>query len=76
MFVLAKLKGIVAKELSAGPLAAEAHLSLLDGFLASAVLLALVLNLAVGWWWADTLAALVVAAFAFAEAREHWEGQP
>jgi divalent metal cation (Fe/Co/Zn/Cd) transporter len=73
MFLLARLKGAVARQLDAGPLAAEAHVSLLDGFLASAVLLALVLNSAFGWWWADAAAALVVAGFAFAEGREHWE---
>lgn len=74
MFFLAKRKGEVAKDIGAGPLSAEAHLSLLDGFLASAVLVALVLNAALGWWWADPLAALAVAGFAFAEGWEHWEG--
>lgn len=73
MFVLAKLKGDVARDIDAGPMAAEAHLSLLDGFLATTVLLALVLNSALDWWWADSLAALAVAAFAFNEGREHWE---
>lgn len=75
MFVLAKLKSDVAGDIEASPLAAEARLSLLDGFLAAAVLLALVLNTAFEWWWADSLAALVVAAFAFNEGREHW-GEP
>jgi divalent metal cation (Fe/Co/Zn/Cd) transporter len=73
MFVLARLKGVVAKEIGAGPMAAEAHLSYLDGFLASAVLVALVLNATLDWWWADSIAALVVAAFAFTEGWEHWE---
>lgn len=73
MFILAWLKGRVARDLEVGPMAAEAHLSLLDGFLASTVLVALVLNATVEWWWADSAAALVVAAFAFVEGREHWE---
>lgn len=73
MFVLAKLKGAVARQIDAGPLAAEAHLSLLDGFLAIAVLLALALNMAFNWWWADSVAALVVVGFALTEAWEHWE---
>ena len=73
MFVLARLKGAVARDLEAGAMAAEAHLSMLDGFLAAAVLVALVLNAALDWWWADQLAALVVAVFAFREGREHWE---
>ena len=66
MFTLARLKATVARQLDAGPLAAEAHVSMLDAFLASAVLLALVANAAVGWWWADSGAALVVAGFALA----------
>lgn len=42
----------------------------------SAVLLAgLVINAAVGWWWADTAAALVIAALAVREGREAWRGE-
>lgn len=42
----------------------------------SAVLLAgLVVNATVGWWWADTLAALVIAALAVREGREAWRGE-
>lgn len=42
----------------------------------SAVLLAgLVINATVGWWWADTLAALVIAALAVREGREAWRGE-
>ncbi len=76
MFTLARLKGTVARQLDARPLAAEAHVSMLDGFLASAVLLALVSNATLDWWWADSGAALIVAGFAFAEGWEHWGEQP
>lgn len=41
----------------------------------SAVLLAgLAVNATVGWWWADTLAALVIAALAVREGIEGWRG--
>lgn len=41
----------------------------------SAVLLAgLLLNATVGWWWADPLAALVIAGLAVREGREAWRG--
>jgi divalent metal cation (Fe/Co/Zn/Cd) transporter len=42
----------------------------------SAVLLAgLVVNATVGWWWADTLAALVIAGLAVREGLEAWRGE-
>ena len=45
-------------------------------YLFSAVLLiGLVLNAKVGWWWADPLAALVIAALAINEGREAWHGE-
>lgn len=73
MFTLAFLKRRTANELGSAPLAAEAAMTFLDGWLASATLLGLALNAAVGWWWADPAAALVVAIAAANEAREHWE---
>lgn len=73
MFVLGCLKRRAAEALDSAPLRSEATMSLLDGFLASATLLGLVLNAAFAWWWADPAAAFVVAVFAFNEARENWE---
>ncbi len=73
MFGLAFAKRRVAGRLDNAPLRAEAGITLLDGFLASGILLALILNAAFGWWWADPLAAAVVGFVALNEAREHWE---
>ena len=73
MFTLAFLKHGVADRLDSAPLRAEAMMSLLDGFLALATLTGLVLHAALGWWWADPAAALIVAVAAFNEARENWE---
>ena len=73
MFVLAWAKRRVADRLDNAPLRAEAGITFLDGILASGILLALVLNAAFGWWWADPLAAIVVAIVAFNEGKEHWE---
>ena len=36
------------------------------------VLAALVLNTTFDWWWADPIAALLVAAVAFMEGTGHW----
>jgi len=73
MFTLAFLKRGVADRLDSAPLRAEATMSMLDGFLALATLTGLVLHAALGLWWADPAAALVVAVAAFNEARENWE---
>jgi len=72
MFGLAVVKMRTADENGSRPLAAEARLTLLDGFLATSILAALALNAAVGWWWADPVATLVVAAVCLGEARENW----
>ncbi len=72
MLALAVLKRRVGTSLGSEPLLAEAHVSFLDSGLAIGVLVALALNSAFEWWWADPLAAVVVAFIAFLEAREHW----
>ena len=35
----------------------------------------LILNATVGWWWADPIAALAIAALAINEGREAWQGE-
>ena len=44
-------------------------------YLSAVLLIGLVLNATVGWWWADPLAALVIAALALNEGREAWRGE-
>ena len=73
MLGLARAKAALGARLGNHPLAAEARMTLLDAFLASLILLALVLNLALGWWWADALAALFVGVLAISEGRENLE---
>src|SRR5207302_6336704 len=72
MFTLAWGKRRVGNALDSRPLAADATMTLIDGFLASGVLLALLLDRIAGLWWADPLAAAVVALVAFNEGREGW----
>jgi divalent metal cation (Fe/Co/Zn/Cd) transporter len=38
------------------------------------VLVGLLLNTLVGWWWADPVASLVIVAFAVREGTEAWKG--
>ena len=73
MVVLARAKGSLGAQLGNHPLVAEARMTMLDGLLATLILTALLLNLLFGWWWADSLAALVVGLLALAEARENLE---
>ena len=71
MVSLGIAKRRVAVPLGDEVLRSEATMSLLDGALAASVLAGLVLNAWLGWWWADPAATVVVAAFAFTEAREN-----
>lgn len=74
MFTLARTKRRVGHRLGSEPFLAEASMTFLDGCLALAILTALALNAALGWWWADPLAAIVVGAVAANEARELLNG--
>lgn len=47
----------------------------LCSYLSAILLVGLALNAWVGWWWADTLAALGIAAMAVREGREAWRGE-
>jgi divalent metal cation (Fe/Co/Zn/Cd) transporter len=68
MFALAAGKGRVGRELSNPVLTAESRVTVVDGLLATAVLLGLALNAAAGWWWADPGAGLVLVYYAVREA--------
>lgn len=72
MFVLAARKRRLATESGDGPLAHEAIMTRLDGWLSVGVLGALVVDAGLGWWWADPVAALVIAAMAAREGVEAW----
>jgi divalent metal cation (Fe/Co/Zn/Cd) transporter len=54
---------------------ADAAETILCATLAATTLLGLVLFTALGWWWADPVAALAVAWFAVREGREAWHGE-
>lgn len=73
MFGLAAAKRRTARSLDSAPLRSEASMTFLDGILSSATLTGLAANAVLGWWWADPLAALVVALAAFNESRENWQ---
>lgn len=73
MFGLAFAKHRLARRIASAPLRSEATMTFLDGILSTATMAGLALNAALGWWWADPSAALLVAVAAANEARENWE---
>ncbi len=70
MFALAAGKAKIGRALDNPVLSAEGRVTMIDGILAGAVLLGLVLNAFAGWWWADPVAGYVILYYAIREARE------
>jgi len=72
MFGLAALKRATADGLGSETVSAEAAMTFIDGCLSTGIMIALLLNASVGWWWTDATATLLVAAFATKEGVDHW----
>ena len=72
MFALAYGKADTGHRLDNPVLRTEARITVIDGALAVAVLIGVVLNAAAGWWWADPVAALVLIVYGGREARHAW----
>jgi divalent metal cation (Fe/Co/Zn/Cd) transporter len=70
MLLLARGKNSTGKELNNPVLITEGRVTLVDTYLAAAVLVGLVLNALFGFWWADPLAGLVIIYYGFNEGRE------
>ncbi len=70
MFALAAGKARTGRALGNPVLRTEGRVTLIDGILATAVLVSLVLNAALGWWWADPAAGCVLVFYATREVRE------
>lgn len=62
------------KALHSNSVVADSNQTLLCTYMSAALLVGLALNAVAGWWWADPLAALVIAAIAVKEGREAWRG--
>ena len=73
MFALAAGKARTGRALDNPVLRTEARVTVIDGILAVAVLLGLVLNAVAGWWWADPAAGYVLVYYAAREVREIFE---
>jgi len=75
MPLLARAKGRVAAQLGSAATAGDAAQSLLCAISAAAVLLSILANTALGWWWLDPIVGLGIAALAVREGREAWAGE-
>lgn len=70
MFALAAGKARTGRALDNPVLMTEGRVTAIDGILAVAVLLGLILNAVAGWWWADPAAGYVFVYYAAREVRE------
>ena len=73
MFALAAGKARTGAALGNPVLRTEGRVTMIDGILACAVLLGLVLNAAAGWWQADPAAGYVLVCYAAREVRDIFE---
>jgi divalent metal cation (Fe/Co/Zn/Cd) transporter len=74
MPTLAWLKRRTGQQLGSATLIADSAETFLCSWLSAVLLLGLVLNATVGWWWADPLAGVVIALLALREGIEAWRG--
>jgi divalent metal cation (Fe/Co/Zn/Cd) transporter len=69
MLALAAAKHSTGAALGNRVLQTEARVTVVDGLLATEVLVGLVLNAVFGWWWADPAAAFVIVYYGVREGR-------
>jgi divalent metal cation (Fe/Co/Zn/Cd) transporter len=74
MPILALAKRRVGHKLGSSATVQEASQTQLCAYLSIALLIGLGANALLGWWWADPLSALFIAAVALREGRESWRG--
>lgn len=66
--------GSGSKRLGSAATVSEAEQNQICAYLSLALLVGLLANALLGWWWADPAAALVIAAVAAREGVESWKG--
>ena len=62
------------EELGSHSAIADSKQTLLCTYMSGVLLVGLVANSVLGWWWADSLAALFIAGLAAREGIEAWKG--
>jgi divalent metal cation (Fe/Co/Zn/Cd) transporter len=74
MPVLSLAQRRAGRELGSLSAVADSKQTLLCTYLSAVLLAGLLLNAIAGWWWADPIAALVIASVAAREGRQAWRG--
>lgn len=75
MPLLVYAKRRTGRELGSATVVADSRQTMLCAYLSAIVLVGLLLNATLGWWWADPVAALAIAAVAIREGVEAWRGE-
>lgn len=75
MPLLGRAKQLIGARLGSAGTAGEGAQNLLCAYMAAGVLVGLVANAALEWWWLDPVIALAIAALAISEGRETWAGE-
>lgn len=73
MMILAIGKHRIGTRLGNPVLLTEGRVTRVDAYLAASVLVGLVFNAILGWWWADPLAGLVIVVYGFKEGLHAWK---
>jgi divalent metal cation (Fe/Co/Zn/Cd) transporter len=74
MPLLARAKRKVGHALGSAATVGEGGQNMICAYLSIALLVGLLANALVGWWWADPIAALVIGVVALREGIESWRG--
>jgi divalent metal cation (Fe/Co/Zn/Cd) transporter len=75
MPLLARWKTRLAEQLGSSAAASEGAQTMLCAYLSVGLLVGLGANALAGWWWADPLAGLLIAAVAVREGVQGWRGE-
>jgi divalent metal cation (Fe/Co/Zn/Cd) transporter len=75
MPLLAIAKARVADALGSSATKSESRQTMLCAYLSAGLLVGLGMNALLGWWWADPVTALAIAAVAVKEGRGAWRGE-
>lgn len=72
---LSRAQRRTGRALHSSSVVADAGQTLLCTWMSAVLLVGLLLNGALGWWWADPVAGLLIAAIAVREGRQAWRGE-
>ena len=75
MPILARAKRLNGNAMGSATVVADSNQTKLCAYLSAILLAGLILNATAGWWWADPVAAMGIAALAVNEGRRAWRGE-